>query len=340
MRKLLLVLTVALGVVACQKDYYLEDLQEAERNIEQLQSINQALTSDLNDQIATNESQAAQLLDLQYTINDLTINIEDLEGVNEDLLSNIVALDLEITQLNDSIADLQIRLNNAIQATEVSETLVASLTAQITELEAREPEVIIEYITQVQEVIVYRGGGTTIVDRPTLEGFTIEQLQERIVILQSDMPVNTGQQFLLDLGFETSDLLTYTMGEFTVVDRGGNLFDISNADGTNRVGLSAEQIVSAISSWGWGVASDWIGITAPAGHHGSVYIPSNNVNTGYAVHIVAGSTNGGVIHIVYYDSVNDDVFNLDASNHAHSFGSQLASLQDAIDWIANNPLGN
>ncbi len=131
MRRLLLITILLL--TACQKDYYLEDLNEANKQIELLTSQkNDALdrVDLLEDNLQQERASVSELLnikeiyeiqfqDLVDELNGLVNHIDTLEttisnlelelqNLNEDSLSNIEDLNSQISALEDEIASLEI----------------------------------------------------------------------------------------------------------------------------------------------------------------------------------------------------------------------------------------
>ena len=123
MKKVLLTLVVALGLTtACQKDYYLQDLNDANARIEALQGQLNDLSVELQKSIADNNAKAEELAALETQILDLNIEIEQLVALNlhkdaqiEGLLEKIDTLSIEIESLNGQIADLQNLLANELE---------------------------------------------------------------------------------------------------------------------------------------------------------------------------------------------------------------------------------
>ena len=155
MRKVLILLIGLLIAVSCQKDFYLEDLNDANANIAQLQSINEALSAELKDAIAQGDATALLLADAEATIVGLNESILDLNIDNDELNATIEGLTSEIASINSEIALLISERDSLLGQAELDVAKIEELNAEIAELEAREPEVIIEYITVVETVIEY-----------------------------------------------------------------------------------------------------------------------------------------------------------------------------------------
>ena len=164
MKKLLFLAVLLLA--ACQKDYYLEDLQQAEFEIQQLQSISDAKTDEINnlqeiintinaDLNAAQEHIVAITSDLAEVNKErdlLQIDVDRLVGIvvnKEEEIDSLLAQtevdSLAIANLNDEVASLETALANV-------ETIAANRLDRITELENAEPTVVTVTRTQV----VYR----------------------------------------------------------------------------------------------------------------------------------------------------------------------------------------
>ncbi len=155
MKNLLLLFTVGALFIACQKDYYLEDLQNAESQIERLNSTVSDLNSKLNDANADITSLNSEVAGL---LQDLTIansTIESLEGDKQGLTDEVAVLEAEAMALVDNIESLSSELANANQSSadtiEGLEDTIVDLEAEILSLNIRvndlqsqlpEPEVV------------------------------------------------------------------------------------------------------------------------------------------------------------------------------------------------------
>ena len=231
MRKLLLIGLVALGV-ACQKDYYLQDLNDANARIEALQGQLNDLSVELQKSVDEVRVTAEALAEANETISNLTIELEDVIDnftfVNEsqsnfihELNARIVELETIISELNADILVLEGKLADALEQDELDVELIESLTNQIAVLEAREPEVIIEYITVVEtiiETVVIDNTDTTRISELETE---VANLKAQLNALLSDDTysddyVSYGDWTGEDAGFGapvvTTDVVTGTAG--------------------------------------------------------------------------------------------------------------------------------
>ena len=166
MRKLLLAMLV-LGTVACTKEVEVEKIVYREDT-----SITNGLRAELAAAIADTQATANQLAQAQSTIESLNVELNTLNSelaTIDDLTEQLDALNTEIAILQ---ADLAVALDNS-----EDEATIQSLVDQIAELEAMEVEVIIEYITVVETVVV---------DNPAHLA-TISQLQSQIANLTSQL---------------------------------------------------------------------------------------------------------------------------------------------------------
>ena len=168
MKKLLFLAVLLLA--ACQKDYYLEDLQQAEFEIQQLQSISDAKTDEINnlqeiintinaDLNAAQEHIVAITSDLAEVNKErdlLQIDVDRLVGIvvnKEEEIDSLLAQtevdSLAISNLNDEVASLETALANV-------ETIAANRLNRITELENAEPTVVtVTRVVQGPARIVY-----------------------------------------------------------------------------------------------------------------------------------------------------------------------------------------
>ena len=133
-RVLTLVLTLVL-LVGCQKDYYLDELREAEsviagqeRLIEELQNQINSITIELDDAEDTIVDITNDLADANITIDELNNNITYLNGViaeRNELINTLTAqasatdeeiadLTAEISDLRDAINELNVRVQDLI----------------------------------------------------------------------------------------------------------------------------------------------------------------------------------------------------------------------------------
>ena len=188
MKKVILSGLLALGLVTT--GCYKKDYDEAILTINQLEQKITNLEVNLQATIMESEERAVQLANLEDIIIELDGVIVNLEGVNADQVEEILNLEAQVVQLNEDILNLideredQIRqLSGAFGEEKAAlESSIASLTVQIEELEAREPEVIIEYITVVERVTEFVNGDAAL----------IQSLRNQIAELQAQLAAMTG----------------------------------------------------------------------------------------------------------------------------------------------------
>lgn len=188
MRKLLLVLAIAVGITGCYKnDYELAQLEIAE-----LQQDIAGLRSDLNQSIRDNNTKADQLAALEFRIIELDDIILGLEGVTAEQVALIESLETQIIELNEGIASMTSQRDALVielkSSNDDNTQLIADiedLNNQITVLENREPEVIIEYIEVIRTVTEYVSGGTNTVY--VENGATIDSLRAQIEALTGEV---------------------------------------------------------------------------------------------------------------------------------------------------------
>ena len=152
--KQLLVLAVALvTLTSCQKDYYKDDLDDANDKIAQLESKVAGINAELSASIALNATQADELATLQSDITELTNSLVSTEGLNQDLVAQAEALENELNVINAQISALQLELASALDVDTVNLVLIADLNDQIAALEGLEPAIVTEYITIVETIV-------------------------------------------------------------------------------------------------------------------------------------------------------------------------------------------
>ena len=121
-----------MAMTSCQKDYYLEDLQDAEAQIEQLQSIVKDLQTKLNDnEVSLADAQAEinsyveQISKLDESLNDLT-NLSEIQEAKieiyktqlSEMIDAIGVINNEMTALKGDKASLQAALDAATEENE------------------------------------------------------------------------------------------------------------------------------------------------------------------------------------------------------------------------------
>ena len=257
MRKLLLVVAVALGVTACQKDYYLDDLNEAERQIEKLQSINSDLTNRLNADKST-------IADLQVDITVLNDELTDAQAVIDSTTNELgqVSIELATTQASltlaiDEVDSLQIELttiSNELESALASDTmnleLIEELENAIQTLEIRLENAIETQRTVIEYVYIHT---TTTVTAPAPE------VEDEPAPEVEDEPVQLNQfnMALVDAGF-TRDGVTYTSGEFTATEISTDFYDLTHSNGDSWYQINSEELLAIFNSYGTPVA--WNGV--------------------------------------------------------------------------------
>ena len=120
------------------------------------------LHQDLAEQISDNEAKAEELIALEDQILALTTELDETftalglsEGAVEDLKDKILQLEALVISTNAQIEALLDELDIALLQTEQDEDLIADLVQQITILENKEPEIIIEYVEVINTVTEY-----------------------------------------------------------------------------------------------------------------------------------------------------------------------------------------
>ena len=115
MRNLMSVLVVfVLVLTSCQKDYYLDDLNDAQAEIERLESINEAKAqtiAELENSIANDKVTIAEL---NADINGLFNDLESLEGLNGEQAEEIAGLKAQLEESLAYVVDLTDELNELI----------------------------------------------------------------------------------------------------------------------------------------------------------------------------------------------------------------------------------
>ena len=117
MKRLLLMLFL---LVACQKDYYLEDLQVAESRIESLFTTTSNLQGEIDALTSTNKE-----------LNDA---IQELRGIISELEEDIVTLEKEGLLKDDQIAALQQELADTLELLAVANLQIEEYQAEIADL--------------------------------------------------------------------------------------------------------------------------------------------------------------------------------------------------------------
>ena len=212
MKKLLLLFALVLGTVACEN---LEDeLNDANAEIAQLEAQIDGLSEELQNSISLNNSQAQQLAELENTIASLNSDLETAYGANIFLGNEIGELTAQLSALNEEIATLQADLSAALDNS-ADEATIQSLVDQIAALEAIEPEIIIEYITEIETVIVTETVTEYVATQYDAETVTIEELREELARLQAIVDEAVATTTTTEIVVENKDPLfegTYTPG--------------------------------------------------------------------------------------------------------------------------------
>ena len=105
---------VLVTLTSCQKDYYLNDLTDAQAEIERLESLNmqkQNTIAELEENIAEDKQLIA---DLNSEINGLYNDVESLEGLSSEQAEQIAGLKLQLEETLSFVADLTDELNELI----------------------------------------------------------------------------------------------------------------------------------------------------------------------------------------------------------------------------------
>ena len=219
MKKLLLLLAVVFSTVACEN--LSDELATANDRITLLEGEINSLEQQLQDSINANTITAQQLVDAQAEITALLDQLEtayeaniNLGNINGELWEQLYALEAQIADLNNQISNLQGQLADALEADELNTELISSLNDQIAELEAQEPEIIIEYIETIIEVIK---------EVEVITEVEVEVIREVEVIVETIVEIdNTDYEAVANLQAQLDALTADAWGEHT--DASGNTY--------------------------------------------------------------------------------------------------------------------
>ena len=114
-------------LVGCQKDYYLEDLQLAEQQVENLTNFSNNLQDDIAALEEDKDSLSTTILQLEQTILDLQVTIAELKTMN-----SILTDGLEISQ--ERVEFLEGELERTLQRLQESLELIAEYEEQVAAL--------------------------------------------------------------------------------------------------------------------------------------------------------------------------------------------------------------
>ena len=203
MRKLLLLGLVVLGT-ACQKNYYLDDLNEANETIEQLEATIADLRIEIADANEVVSTQNTLLIKAQEDLDNLQA---EYTYVNESQSAFIHELNAKIEEYITTIAELEaelVELNAYTQQVLENYTYeVISLRAQITELQAEiaayEPE-IVEVIKEVQVIVEVEKVVIEYVElNPEITALGLPDIlvNGAAIFNRTDLDVNIGDTLLL-----------------------------------------------------------------------------------------------------------------------------------------------
>ena len=214
MRNILLYTGILLlTLTSCQKDYYLDDLNEAEARIESLENQVNQLSNELTNAIASNQEYFTRLVEAGELIAQLNNEIEvayqaniNLGNINGELHAQITELENTINALNEEIAIHLADLNTELNRNELNVEEITRLTNIIAELEAREPEVIIEYIETVVTVIETQIETVTVVDTAEVDRLTAEVATLNALIDTLTADAVTDATTITDLQDEIDEL--------------------------------------------------------------------------------------------------------------------------------------
>ena len=159
MRKLITLLTIGLALTSCQKDYYLDDLNEAQAEIARLENN----ISSLQSALTTAQAEETRLEALLYTATqDLEQSRQaqiNLGNINGELNATIASLNAQIadlmaqlsgmrSELSEAQADLTAAQQNNQANVDALNSRIASLQAEISSIE---PEIVtvIEYVDRI-----------------------------------------------------------------------------------------------------------------------------------------------------------------------------------------------
>ena len=146
MRNLITIIAIALvTLTSCQKDYYLNDLTDAQAEIERLESLNmqkQRTIAELEDKIATDKQTIAQL---NSQIDSALLSIDNLTevrdaGLTEELAETRFLLEQEkaiVRDLSDELAELNEVRNQLVAELNASNEENADLNNRVDNLNAQ-----------------------------------------------------------------------------------------------------------------------------------------------------------------------------------------------------------
>ena len=99
---------------SCQKDYYLEDLNDANEKIEQLERLNRVKAQTITELENHIESDKQAIAELNGEINSLFNDLESLEGLNGEQAEEIAGLKAQLEESLAYVVDLTDELNELI----------------------------------------------------------------------------------------------------------------------------------------------------------------------------------------------------------------------------------
>ena len=245
------IISILIGITlftACQKDYYLEDLQAAEAQIAQLQSTVNDFSNqvnDLNNQLAVsldnNDSLTDELSDANNTITGLNNDVVELNLIIDDLTAQNASNTLEISALNDRIVELEeiiaeLTENITVLTSLLSnkETIIAQLQSDLAYAEAHVDTVEVVRIETVVKTVYIPAQAETVAQVQTLQ-FQLADATTQVEELMMDL--EEAQAPEVDIFTVESNGNNHTFNWIT--DRGTNFhLMISGVRGGTRSNLA------------------------------------------------------------------------------------------------------
>ena len=240
MRKSILLIAGLIAMTSCQKDYYLDDLNDAEAQINYLNNVVRNLESQINTLEAQANADAIHIADLTESLRIARLSIRNLTNANTALGEQITAHETEIArllallaELNDQLDELRSELVTMRSNADASQEEINRLSTQIVNLETTIDNFVPEIIEVIREV-------ETIV-------YVENQREDRVVriIAQTGADVINAHQ----VRFRTDEDSTFTEVEFLLLSDAlinGHAFEIRDpATGTVYTATNARLVPTA-----------------------------------------------------------------------------------------------
>ena len=260
-------LTLGLGLTSCQKDYYLEDLQASEIQVQQLTAQNAELNKlleGLNADLVNANAEIQRLLNLisnqENVIGQLELDVRNYLSALEFLQQNKVELEEKIIELEALIADLQQQLaqerDNVQQLTMLNEEQIIEnqiLVELINKLETEATEngetITVQHTQIVEQVKVIENLTTEIEELVVIineQGDNIIEMQEIIVELETliETMIEANHVEVLE------DHMTFDFRAHDAFMFAGRVFTFDPTDPNNFVGGDFERKVFISESLG------------------------------------------------------------------------------------------